>query len=174
MLPLYPGLLAFLAAQGSATGDAAASTSRRVAGSLGLFVLAGVLALMLALGAVLAATRTAVAPTLPYVLPATYLVVAALGVAMLAGRNPFARLSIGRAPGLRDPRALGTEIAYVLAFGLGFGWPLVVLPWLAQGQARRFTDALTRHHTRLLRVSGLALLAIAAWGTFTEAWPNLR
>lgn len=66
LLPLYPGLLAFLAAQrsgdaGDATDRVAAARRRRIAGSLGLFVLAGVLTLMLALGALLAGTRTAVA-----------------------------------------------------------------------------------------------------------------
>ena len=208
LLPLYPGLLAFLAAQSARPSAAATAPPRRVGGSLGLFVLAGVLVLMLALGALLSATRTAVAAMLPWLLPATYTLVAALGVTLLLGRNPFARLASGRALGLRDPRAsafayglllapmtlpctgpivvaafvlgagdpraFGAEMAYVLAFGLGFGWPLAALPWLAQASQRRLTVALARRHTLLERLSGALLVAIAGWGVVTEVLPNLR
>jgi cytochrome c-type biogenesis protein len=199
LLPLYPGMIAFLAAQEDRGG--------RGAGWLGLFVLAGVLSLMLALGAVLMATRVAVAAWLPWLLPLTYGVVALLGVALLLGRNPFARLSTGRVPGLRDPRAaafaygvalapmtlpctgpvvvaafvlgagdpgaLGAELAYVLAFGVGFGWPLALLPWLAQASQRRVTRWLTRHHRLTSRLAGLLLVGIATWGVVTEVAPNL-
>jgi cytochrome c-type biogenesis protein len=217
LLPLYPGLLAFLAAQRAGElGDdatdaatrAAALRRRRIAGSLGLFVLAGVLTLMLALGALLAVTRTAVAALLPWLLPATFLLVGALGVALLLGRNPFARLATGRALGLRDPRAaaygyglmlapmtlpctgpvvvaafvlgagdpraFGAEMAYVMAFGLGFGWPLAALPWLAQARQQRVTGWLARRHALLERLSGALLVGIAAWGLLTEVGPNLR
>ncbi len=200
LLPLYPGLVAFLAAQRADAG-------RRVRGMLGLYVLAGVLVLMLALGAVLAGARASFAAILPWLLPAVYVVVAALGVALVAGRSPFARLAVLRAPLLRDPRAaafayglllapmtlpctgpvvvaafvlgagdpgaLGAELAYVLAFGLGFGWPLAVLPWLALGAQRRLLEGLTRHHRRLEVASGVLLVAIAAWGFATEVVPNL-
>ncbi len=200
LLPLYPGLIAFLAAQRTDASPAAR-------GALGLYVLAGVLVLMLALGAVLAGARASFAAILPWLLPAVYAVVAALGVALVAGRSPFARLATLRAPVLRDPRAaafvyglllapmtlpctgpvivaafvlgagdpgaLGTELAYVLAFGLGFGWPLVVLPWLALGAQRRVIEGLTRHHRRLEVASGAVLIAIAAWGCVAEVVPNL-
>lgn len=75
--------------------------------------------------------------------------------------------------GAGDPRALGAEMAYVLAFGLGFGWPLAALPWFAQADQRRLTGFLTRRHRLLERFSGLLLLAIAAWGVVTEVLPNL-
>jgi cytochrome c-type biogenesis protein len=200
MLPLYPGLVAFLAAQRAEAGRAAR-------GMLGLYVLAGVLVLMLVLGAVLAGARASFAAILPWLLPAVYAVVAALGVALLLGRSPFARLATLRAPLLRDPRAaafvyglllapmtlpctgpvivaafvlgagdpgaLGAELAYVLAFGLGFGWPLAVLPWLAVGAQRRVLGGLARHHRRLEVASGALLVAIAAWGVATEVVPNL-
>lgn len=199
LLPLYPGLIAFLAAQ-----DASRPGRARW---LGLFVLAGVLTLMLALGGILMATRVAVASWLPWLLPATYAVVAALGIALLAGRNPFARLSTGSLPGLRDPRAsafvyglalapmtlpctgpvvvaafvlgagdpraLGVELSYFLAFGIGFGWPLILLPWLAQGRQRSATRWLARHQRLTARLSGVLLLGIAAWGVATEVVPNL-
>ncbi len=199
LLPLYPGLIAFLAAQ---------EHDRPQAGRwLGLFVLAGVLVLMLALGGVLMASRVAVASWLPWLLPLTYAVVALLGVALLLGRNPFARLSTGSLPGLRDPRAsafvyglalapmtlpctgpiivaafvlgagdpraLGVELSYVLAFGIGFGWPLILLPWLAQARQQAATRWLARHHGTASRLSGALLIAIAAWGVATEIVPNL-
>ena len=75
--------------------------------------------------------------------------------------------------GAGDPGALGQELAYVLAFGLGFGWPLAVLPWLALGAQRRLLGGLTRHHRRLETASGVLLIAIAAWGFATEVVPNL-
>ncbi len=200
LLPLYPGLVAFLAAQRTDASPAAR-------GALGLYVLAGVLVLMLALGAVLAGARASFAAILPWLLPAVYAVVAALGLALLMGRSPFARLATLRAPVLRDPRAaafvyglllapmtlpctgpvivaafvlgagdpgaLGAELAYVLAFGLGFGWPLAVLPWLTLGAQRRVIEGMTRHHRRLEIASGVVLIAIAAWGFATEVVPNL-
>lgn len=203
LLPLYPGLIAFLAAQRGPSATPRAGGARW----LGLFVLAGVLALMLALGAILVATRAAVAAWLPWLLPLTYALVAVLGLMLLAGRNPFARLATGRSPALRDPRAaafaygvmlapmtlpctgpvvvaafvlgagdpraLGTELGYVFAFGLGFGWPLVVLPWLTGARQRRWTGWLTDRHHLLSRVSGALLLGIAAWGVATEVLPNL-
>lgn len=198
LLPLYPGLIAFLAAQ---EGDGLKGRW------LGLFVLAGVLTLMTVVGAVLMATRVAVASWLPWLLPLTYALVALLGILLLMGRNPFARLSTGAVPGLRDPRAsafvygvalapmtlpctgpiivaafvlgagepsaLGVELSYFLAFGLGFGWPLILLPWLAQARQRTITRWLARHHTTASRASGVLLLAIAAWGVVTEVVPNL-
>jgi cytochrome c-type biogenesis protein len=200
LLPLYPGLVAFLAAQRADAGPAAR-------GVLGLYVLAGVLVLMVAMGAVLAGLRAPFAAVLPWLLPFVYVVVAVLGVALVAGRSPFARLATLRTPVLRDPRAaafvyglllapmtlpctgpvivaafvlgagdpgaLGAELAYVVAFGLGFGWPLAVLPWLALGAQRRVLDGLTRHHRRLEVASGALLVAIAGWGFVAEVVPNL-
>lgn len=210
LLPLYPGLIAFLAANGGggAAPDGSAGTGATGQGRwLGAFVLAGVLTLMLTLGAVLMASRVAVAAWLPWLLPLTYAVVALLGVLLLAGRNPFARLATGSLPGLRDarasafaygvalapmtlpctgpvivaafvlgagdPRSLGVELSYFLAFGLGFGWPLVLLPWLAQARQQAATRWLARHHGVASRASGVLLLAIAAWGVATEVLPNL-
>lgn len=200
LLPLYPGLIAFLAAQRS-------DGRRRTQAGLGAFVLLGVLVLMIATGAVLYAVRASFAALLPWLLPLAYVGVAVLGVAVLLGRNPFARLGAPSAPLLRDPRAaafaygvllapmtlpctgpiivaafvlgagdpgaLGGELAYVLAFGLGFGWPLVLLPVLAAAAQRRLIAGMARHHRRLEVVSGIALLAIAVWGVATEVVPNL-
>ena len=67
----------------------------------------------------------------------------------------------------------GVLVAYVVAFGLGFGWPLAVLPWLALGAQRRVLDGSTRRHRRLEVASGALPFAIAAWGFVAEVVPNL-
>ncbi len=83
-LPLYPGFLAFLAGGGGGGGS----------GWLGAFVLAGVLSMMLALGALIAALSLAVGQVLVVVTPLADLLVGALGLALVAGLDPFARLPV--------------------------------------------------------------------------------
>ncbi len=55
-------------------------------------------------------------------------------------------------------------IAYFIAFGLGFGWPLVLLPLLAGPAQRKFSGFLTRNHTAITRGSGALLVAVALVG----------
>ncbi len=201
ILPLYPGLIAFLA------GNAGNERAQRTTKWLGLFVLAGVLSLMVALGAVLFIFRASFGVILPYLLPAIYVAVAVMGVLMLTGRNPFRRLSTTQTPLLRNPimaayvygLALGPmtlpcvgpivlsafllgagsftqlagSLAYFLAFGLGFGWPLLLLPLLAQPFQRRFTKWTTRNYRGLTMASGALLVVIAVFGLTTEVLPNL-
>ena len=201
LLPLYPGMIAFLAARSSDEGRPG------VTPWLGAWVLAGVLTLMIGIGAVLMLTRVAVAAWLPWLLPLTYAIVGAMGVAMLFAWNPFNSLTTGSFPNVRDsrlaaftygmllapmtlpctgpimvaafvlgagdPRALGVELGYVLSFGLGFGWPLVLLPLLAGGSQQGMTRWLARHHGTTTRVAGGLLVAIAVWGVATEVVPNL-
>ena len=131
---------------------------------LGVLVLAGVLTTMLLIGAIFSALRQSIASVLPVLLPIIYGLVIVLGILMLLGLNPFARLAASQSPVLRDPRAtaflygallapmtlpcigpliiatfaigagsadtLAQGLLYFLAFGLGFGWPLVLLPLL--------------------------------------------
>lgn len=194
VLPLYPGLIAFLAAAGGG--------GRWTRAALGAAVLAGVLATMLAIGGALYLAGRSFDTLLGWLLPAVYLAVAALGVSMLLGRNPFARLTVTQAPVLRSPLAtafvygallapmtlpctgplvvgafifgagsatsLASEIGYFLAFGIGFGWPLLALPLVALPAQRRLTAWTTAHGTALARVSGAMLVAIAVFGWFTE------
>lgn len=83
---------------------------------LGLAVLAGVLVSMLALGALIALLQVAVGEVLVFVTPIADLVVIALGVAMVLGANPFARLPmIGVGGGERSP------VASALVYGLLYG-----------------------------------------------------
>ncbi len=201
MLPLYPGLVAYLAAN---SGDA---RTGRAGGWLGVLVLAGVLSLMLLVGLALFLVRQSFGAILPWLLPLIYGAVIVLGLLLLAGRNPFAGLRTLNAPGFRNPFAtayvyglflgpmtlpcagplivsafvigagsvasLADSLLYFLAFGLGFGWPLVLLPLVAAPAQRRFTHWLTDRYALLTRASGTLLIGIGLFGTWTEVLPNL-
>ena len=200
LLPLYPGLIAFLA------GNAEQERSRRATGWLGVLVLAGVLTMMVLIGLVLYLVQATFGALLQYVLPLIYALVILLGAVMLAGRNPFTRLATAQAPLLRNPYAaayvyglffgpmtlpctgpiittaflLGAteggsivaELVYFVAFGLGFGWPLLVLPLIALPVQRRIIGWLSRNHDALTRGAGILLVAVGIFGIITELAPN--
>lgn len=200
LLPLYPGLVAFLA-------GTSAETQQR-GRWLGLIVLAGILTMMLLIGFLLFAFNQSFGAVLPVLLPIIYGVVLVLGVLMIFGFNPFARLNLGQVPLLlnryltayvyglllgpmtlpctgpiittafllgADNFALLTDgLLYFLAFGLGFGWILVVLPFLANALQQRFTRAITGNYQLLTRFSGVLLIGIALLGFMTEVVPNLQ
>ncbi|MEN9937355.1 MAG: hypothetical protein RLZZ387_3934 [Chloroflexota bacterium] len=200
VLPLYPGLIAFLAGRGG-EGEG------RGAGWLGAVVLAGVLSLMLVVGLVLFALRQSVAGILPLLLPLVYGVVLVLGVLLLLGRNPFKRLTSARAPVLRNPyataylygvllgpmtlpctgpliisafvlgagdaAALGDGLLYFLLFGLGFGWPLVALSLVAATTGRRLTRWFAQREPVIQRLSGVLLLGIALLGLWVDVLPSI-
>ncbi len=200
MLPLYPGLIAFLA------GNAGNERTQKATKWLGFLVLAGVLTMMLAVGWLLYTFQQSFGAVLPILLPSIYIVVFVLGLLMLSGRNPFARLGTTQIPILRNPyaaaflyglllgpmtlpcagplvisafllganssEALASSLTYFLFFGLGFGWPLVLLPLVAQPFQRRFTQWMTRNHVALTRASGVLLVLIAVFGMVTEVLPN--
>lgn len=198
MLPLYPGLMAMLA---SRAGD------RRSTKSLGVLVLAGIITVMVAIGALLHALRASAADVLPYLLPVLYGVVLLLGIAMLAGKNPFARIASTEAPILKSPNAtafiygmmlgpltlpctgplivsafvlggasgtgaLVDALAYFVAFGLGFGWPLVLLPMIAAPLQRRITRMLAARHRLISLLSGALLIVVACIGLVNDILPN--
>ena len=202
VLPLYPGMVAYLAAD--------AGHGRRGAGSawLGVLVLAGVLTLMTVVGFVLFLLRRSFGSILPVLLPLVYCAVIVLGILLLSGRNPFAGLRLVGGPVLRNPYAaafvyglllgpmtlpcagpllvsafivgagsiatLADSLLYSFAFGLGFGWPLIALPLLAAPVQRQFTRWLARHYGLLNRASGLLLIAIGLFGAWTELLEPLR
>lgn len=201
MLPLYPGLIAFLA------GNAANERAARVVGWLGTLVLAGILSMMTLVGLLVYVLQQSFGAILPFLLPVIYAAVIILGLLMLLGRNPFSRIAAASMPGMRNPfvtayvyglmlgpmtlpctgplivsafvlgagnvASLADGLLYFLAFGLGFGWPLVLLPLLAQPLQRRFTQGVARHYGLLSRVSGIVLLAIGLFGIWTEVLPNI-
>ncbi len=201
LLPLYPGLIAFLA------GNAGNERTKRVTPWLGLMVLLGILSLMTGVGLVLYLLQASFGGLLGWLLPIIYSAVIVLGVLMLFGVNPFARLGGVNTPVLRNPlasaylygvmlgpmtlpctgpvvvsafligagsaAALTSSLLYFFAFGLGFGWPLVLLPFAALPLQRRGVGWLTRNHTMLTRVSGVLLLGIGVFGVVTELLPQL-
>jgi len=201
VLPLYPGLLAFMA------GTGAKRQNRHTARLLGLFVLAGVLGLMLLVGWLLYLFKSTFGIVLPILLPVIYTVVVLLGLLMVSGRNPFSRLGTVKTPVLRNQfgaafayglllgpmtlpcagplvvsvfllgagsaSGLLDNVFYFLAFGLGFGWPLIVLPLFAQPIQRRFASWTTRHYGLMTRVSGVLLIIIGLYGIIFDVAPNI-
>jgi cytochrome c-type biogenesis protein len=205
VLPLYPSMVAYLAAD---LQDSPAPTHGHSGRGvwdralLGVLVLAGVLAMMLAVGLILFLLRRSFGTILPWLLPLVYGSVILLGLALLLGKNPFARLATANAPIFRNPLltafayglllgpmtlpcagplivsafvlgagSIGTladSLAYTLAFGLGFGWPLVALPLLAVPAQRYLTRLLAGRYDLLTRASGLILIGIGLFGAWTE------
>ncbi len=120
VLPLYPGFLAYLSGQ-TETGIG------RQRYFLGLFVLAGVLSMMLALGGLIALLAIPTARMLAYIIPLADLLILLLGILLLVGRNPFKTLPQIQVPFLRHP--LLNAYVYGLLYGpiaLPCSGPLVV------------------------------------------------
>ena len=201
ILPLYPGLIAYLA------GNAQNERFQGVTKWLGLLVLGGVLSIMMLVGLILFLLNQSTDGLLPVLLPVIYAVVILLGLLMLAGKNPFSRLSMAQSPVLSNPYAgayvyglmlgpmtlpctgsfivaafllgagsvadLTSSLAYFFAFGLGFGWPLVLLPFIAMPFQRKFTRWMGQNYKLLTRVSGVLLIAIGIFGLVVDVIPNL-
>lgn len=200
LLPLYPGLIAFLA------GNANEKQSTWSTGVLGVLVLAGILSMMTAIGFLLSLASASFGDILPILLPIIYALVILLGVLMLLGRSPFARLQTAQAPMLRSrhltayvyglffgPMTLpctgpiiltaftvGSGVGdvvdgllFFLFFGLGFGWPLVLLPLAAMPVQRRIVGWLSHNHDALNHAAGLLLIAVGVFGILTELLPQI-
>lgn len=99
LLPLYPGFLAYL------SGSSAALRGRWATGLLGLVILAGVLTTMLVLALLLSAVAVPFGAVLTYLIPAVDVLLITLGLLLLAGRDPFARLPGVAVPIVRQPLA---------------------------------------------------------------------
>ena len=120
VLPLYPGFLAYLSGQSE-------SGIGRQRYFLGLFVLAGVLTMMLALGGIIALLAIPVGSMLAYIIPLADLVIFVLGILLLLDRNPFKTLPQIQVPLLRSPFL--NAYTYGLLYGpiaLPCSGPLVV------------------------------------------------
>lgn len=120
ILPLYPGFLAYLSGQAGTQ-----SQVRRY--FLGLFVLAGVLAMMLALGGLIALLSLPLSRALGVLVPLADLLIFLLGLLLLFDLNPFHALPQIQVPVLRDP--LLNAFLYGLLYGpiaLPCSGPLVV------------------------------------------------
>lgn len=109
LLPLYPSFLAYLSA------NATSLSGRRGSGLLGLIILLGVLTTMLAVAAILVVVSVPIGAILGYLIPVTDALLIGLGVLLLSGRDPFARLSTVRVPFVANP--LGRAYLYGLLLG---------------------------------------------------------
>ena len=188
LLPLYPGFLAYLAA------NAGALPARRASGLLGLLVLAGLLTTMIAIGTLLFVIAIPIGRVASYLVPLIDGLLIALGVLLLIGRNPFNRLPGMRVPLVSNPYGqayaygimlgpialpcagpflaallavsvgLGDAVAQIgtfVVFGLGFGLPLVLLSLLASSRQRQVVQVVVSHHRLIEIVSGVVLIAVA-------------
>jgi cytochrome c-type biogenesis protein len=114
ILPLYPGFLAYLA------GRQEGIRSRTGRFSLGFFVLAGVLTMMLALGLVIALLSVSIGAALTIVIPVAYILIIVLGIALLFDYNPFKALPQVQVPFLKNP--------YINAYIYGLLYGPIALP----------------------------------------------
>jgi cytochrome c-type biogenesis protein len=74
--------------------------------------------------------------------------------------------------GIRGTGVLGDSLIYFVFFGLGFGWPLVLLPFLAAPAQVQLTRFLTSHHRAITILSGVLLLGVAFIGWWFDIRPN--
>ena len=121
VLPLYPGFLAYL------SGGQERLAGKRVRYLLGFFVLAGVLTMMLLLGAGIAALSIPVGKALSIFVPLSDLLILSLGFLLLLNINPFKRLPQLQIPLFSNP--LVSAYTYGLLYGpiaLPCSGPLVV------------------------------------------------
>ena len=120
VFPLYPGFLAYISG-----GQEKLGTVGRY--FLGFFVLAGVLTMMLALGAIIAALSISIGSALSVVIPLADLLIISLGILLLLNVNPFKTLPQIKMPVLSHPFA--NAFVYGLLYGpiaLPCSGPLVV------------------------------------------------
>jgi cytochrome c-type biogenesis protein len=201
VLPLYPGYLAYL---GTLGGEQRAGGHPLL---YALLVIAGVLSMMIALGLVMATLQVATGQVLRYLVPLADAVLVLMGLLLLLGRNPFARLSLGHgAPTVRRPALAAfvygllygplvlpcsapvvvalfalsltpgdflDSLALFLAFGLGFGVPLLALGALGGLRARAVVDAVLRYEPLILRAAGLVLVVVGV-ADFANNWPTIQ
>jgi cytochrome c-type biogenesis protein len=199
LLPLYPGFLAYLAA------NSRAIESRRGAGLLGLVVLAGVLSTMIVVGLVLTLLAIPTGRLLLVLVPAADLVLIVLGALLVADRNPFAALPGAHVPSVGNPygqayvygMVLGPlalpcagafivallaisvgivdavgHLATFIAYGLGFGLPLVILSLVMAADRQSLVRSIVAHHRTIEWIAGIGLIAVGAVGLVGD-WPNL-
>ncbi len=70
--------------------------------------------------------------------------------------------------GAADPGTVINGALYFVAFGLGFGLPLLILPLLAESVRKPLLGWMLAHHAILERAAGVLLIAIGAFGLFTD------
>jgi cytochrome c-type biogenesis protein len=201
MLPLYPGLFVLLADRVESGGSSRSIRwmgvlvlagvltamvglgallhllSRSFSDVLGVMlpVLYGLVAvfgvLMLLDRNPLVRLRTAQVPILSGPASSAFVYGLAMGPLTLPCTGPLI-ISAFVVGGVAGSGELVDGLVYFLFFGLGFGWPLVLLPLLAAPAQQRMTRFLTRNHRAITIVSGILLLAVAAAGWWFDIRPN--
>ncbi len=114
VLPLYPGFLAYIS--GGQNGLQGKSSRY----FLGLFVLAGVLTMMLALGSVIALLSISIGKALSIIIPIADAIIILFGIMLLFNVNPFKKLPQMQVPFLSHP--------FVNAFIYGLLYGPIALP----------------------------------------------
>ena len=124
VLPLYPAFLAYVTApQTAAVGAGGVVLAARPPAALAaLLVWLGVVVGMVGIGAILAALSLGLGPVLRVLVPLADLLLIVLGVLLLIGRNPFARI-----PQLA-PAALGRAGPIAGSFLYGLLFAPIALP----------------------------------------------
>ncbi len=124
VLPLYPGFLAYITSpQVAAVTNAGPSLGRRPPpAAAALLVWLGVVIGMVFLGAVLALLSLSLGRVLSIILPVIDLVIIALGVLLIVGRNPFASVP------QPSPGSFGGGGPYVGSFLYGLLFAPIALP----------------------------------------------
>jgi cytochrome c-type biogenesis protein len=153
LLPLYPSFVAYLAS------NAGRLEGRRALGAIGLLILAGVLTTMIVVGVVLVAVAAPMSRLLTILTPVVDGLLVLLGILLVAGRNPFARLPAAQVPLFANPY----RQAFVYGVMLG---PLALPcagPFLVGllGISLGYADALGRIGTFLLFGLGFGLPLVA-------------
>lgn len=118
ILPLYPGFLSYLSAL---------NELGRQRYFLGFFVLAGVMSMMLALGALIALLAVPIGNVLVYVIPLADLLILFMGILLVTNHNPFKTMPQVHIKALRHP--FFNAYAYGLLYGpitIPCSGPLVV------------------------------------------------
>jgi cytochrome c-type biogenesis protein len=199
LLPLYPAFIAYLASAGGALAG------RRAAGLAGLVILAGLLSTMIAAGVVITLVAIPLGSLLTILVPVADIVVVVLGLGLLVGWNPFARLPGMRVPVVGNPfrqaylyglllgplalpcsgaflvalLTISTDVvdatlrlATFVAFGLGFGLPLVGLSIVSTAGRQALVRWIVAHQVAIDRVAGLVLVAVGSLN-LVSIWPSL-
>ena len=80
------------------------------------------------------------------------------GPVALPCAGPFIVALLAISVGIEETSA---RVAEFVAFGLGFGAPLIVVSLLSATRARSLTSSLARHHLAIGRLAGALLIAAA-------------
>lgn len=124
VLPLYPGFLAYITSPQVAAATSAGTTvgRRPPPAAAALLVWLGVVVGMVFLGSVLALLSLSLGRVLSVILPVIDLVIVALGVLLITGRNPFAAVP------QPSPGSFGGGGPYVGSFLYGLLFAPIALP----------------------------------------------